>query len=49
MLLPTSFIFGNLISRKLTPILGITKMVRMGSLMIIAGMSVMAGLEFFWF
>ena len=49
MLLPTSFIFGNLISRKLTPILGITKMVRMGSLMIIAGMSVMAGLVFLGF
>ena len=49
MLLPTSFIFGNLISRKLTPILGITKMVRMGSLIIIAGMSVMAGLVFLGF
>ena len=49
MLFPTSFIFGNLISRKLTPILGITKMVRMGSLMIIAGMSVMAGLVFLGF
>ena len=49
MLFPTSFILGNLISRKLTPILGITKMVRMGSLMITAGMSVMAGLVFLGF
>ena len=49
MLFPTSFILGNLISRKLTPILGITKMVRIGSLIIIAGMSVMAGLVFLGF
>ena len=43
MLLPTSFIAGNLISRKLTPMLGITKMVRMGSLIIVAGVGTMAG------
>ena len=49
MLLPTSFIAGNLISRKLTPILGITKMVRMGSLIIVAGVGVMAGLVFLGF
>ena len=49
MLLPTSFIVGNLISRKLTPILGITKMVRMGSLIIVAGVGVMAGLVFLGF
>lgn len=49
MLLPTSFIVGNLISRKLTPILGITKMVRVGSLIIVAGVSVMAGLVFLGF
>ena len=48
-LLPTTFIVGNLISRKLTPMLGITKMVRMGSLIIVAGMSVMAGLVFLGF
>ena len=30
MLLPTSFFIGNLISRKLTPTLGITKMVQSG-------------------
>ena len=49
MLLPTSFIAGNLISRKLTPMLGITKMVRMGSLIIVAGVGVMAGLVFLGF
>lgn len=49
MLLPTSFIVGNLISRKLTLILGITKMVRMGSLIIVAGVGVMAGLVFLGF
>ena len=49
MLLPTSFIVGNLISRKLTPMLGITKMVRMGSLIIVAGVGVMAGLVFLGF
>ena len=49
MLLPTSFIAGNLISRKLTPMLGITKMVRMGSLIIVAGVGTMAGLVFLGF
>ena len=49
MLLPTSFIAGNLISRKLTPILGIPKVVRMGSLIIVAGVGVMAGLAFLGF
>mgnify|MGYP001207308178 CR=1 FL=1 len=49
MLLPTSFIAGNLISRKLTPMLGITKMVRMGSLIIVAGVGAMAGLVFLGF
>jgi DHA1 family bicyclomycin/chloramphenicol resistance-like MFS transporter len=49
MLIPTSFIVGNLISRKLTPILGITKMVRIGSLIIVAGIAVMAGLVFLGF
>ena len=49
MLLPTSFIAGSLISRKLTPMLGITKMVRMGSLIIVAGVGVMAGLVFLGF
>ena len=49
MLLPTSFIVGNLISRKLTPMLGITKMVRMGSLIIVAGVGTMAGLVFLGF
>jgi DHA1 family bicyclomycin/chloramphenicol resistance-like MFS transporter len=49
MLLPASFIVGNLISKKLTPILGITTMVRMGSLIIVAGIGVMAGLVFLGF
>jgi DHA1 family bicyclomycin/chloramphenicol resistance-like MFS transporter len=49
MLLPTTFVVGNLISRKLTPMLGITKMVRMGSLIIVAGIGVMAGLVFLGF
>ena len=49
MLLPTSFIVGSLISKKLTPILGITTMVRMGSLIIVAGIGVMAGLVFLGF
>jgi DHA1 family bicyclomycin/chloramphenicol resistance-like MFS transporter len=49
MLLPASFVVGSLISRKLTPILGITTMVRMGSLIIVAGIGVMAGLVFLGF
>ena len=49
MLLPASFIVGSLISKKLTPILGITTMVRMGSLIIVAGIGVMAGLVFLGF
>jgi len=49
MLLPTSFFIGNLISRKLTPTLGITKMVQIGSLIIVAGIGVMAGLVFLGF
>jgi DHA1 family bicyclomycin/chloramphenicol resistance-like MFS transporter len=49
MLLPTTFVVGNLISRKLTPTLGITKMVQMGSLIIVAGIGVMAGLVFLGF
>ena len=49
MLLPASFIIGSLISKKLTPILGITTMVRMGSLIIVAGISVMTGLVFLGF
>ena len=49
MLLPTSFIAGSLISRKLTPMLGITTMVRMGSLIIVAGIGTMAGLVFLGF
>ena len=49
MLLPTSFIVGSLISKKLTPILGITTMVRMGSLIIVAGVGTMAGLVFLGF
>ena len=49
MLLPASFIVGSLISKKLTPILGITTMVRMGSLIIVSGIGVMAGLVFLGF
>ena len=49
MLLPASFVVGSLISKKLTPILGITTMVRMGSLIIVAGIGVMAGLVFLGF
>jgi DHA1 family bicyclomycin/chloramphenicol resistance-like MFS transporter len=49
MLLPTSFIAGNLISRKLTPMLGVTKMVRIGSLIIVAGVGTMASLVFLGF
>lgn len=49
MLLPTSFIVGNLISQKLTPILGITNMVKIGSLTATAGIGVMGGLVFFGF
>ena len=49
MLLPASFIVGSLISKKLTPILGITTMVRMGSLIIVAGVGTMAGLVFLGF
>jgi DHA1 family bicyclomycin/chloramphenicol resistance-like MFS transporter len=45
-LLPVGFLVGNLLSRQLTPVFGITKMVRAGSTLTVLAVTLMAGLAF---